>query len=74
MGEVTMIRANIDAIRRALVAAGIAFIPENGGGEGVRRRKGASPPTEQVYRSVGLESDIHGGPEAPEWLEIETDD
>ncbi len=29
---------NLDAIRRALEAAGIEFIPENGGGAGVRLR------------------------------------
>lgn len=30
----------IDAIRNALEAAGVEFIPENGGGAGVRLRKG----------------------------------
>ena len=30
--------ANMDAIRRALEAAGVEFIPENGGGAGVRMR------------------------------------
>ena len=38
-GPVTMIRANADAIRRALEAAGIEFIPENGGGAGVRLKQ-----------------------------------
>ena len=33
-----MMRANADAIRRALESAGIEFIPENGGGAGVRLR------------------------------------
>ena len=32
---------NLDAIRRALEAAGVEFIPENGGGAGVRLRKSA---------------------------------
>jgi transcriptional regulator with XRE-family HTH domain len=32
----TITPANLDAIRRALEEAGIEFIPENGGGEGVR--------------------------------------
>ncbi len=32
-------RVNMDAIRRALEAAGVEFIPENGGGAGVRLRK-----------------------------------
>ncbi len=31
--------ANMDAIRRALETAGIEFVPENGGGAGVRMRK-----------------------------------
>lgn len=30
---------NLDAIRRALESAGVEFIPENGGGAGVRLRK-----------------------------------
>ena len=29
----------VDAIRRALESAGVEFIPENGGGAGVRLRK-----------------------------------
>ncbi|BCH22096.1 transcriptional regulator [Mesorhizobium sp. L-8-3] len=28
--------ANVEAVQRALEAAGVAFIPENGGGAGVR--------------------------------------
>ncbi|MBL6082103.1 helix-turn-helix transcriptional regulator [Belnapia sp. T18] len=32
-------RNNLEALRRALVTAGIEFIPENGGGAGVRLRK-----------------------------------
>jgi len=31
--------ANVDAVEKALGAAGIAFIPENGGGVGVRLRE-----------------------------------
>ncbi len=38
-GPVTMMRANMDALQRTLEAAGIEFIPENGGGPGVRMRK-----------------------------------
>ena len=34
-------RATIDVIRRALEAAGVEFIDENGGGPGVRLRKAA---------------------------------
>lgn len=33
--------ATLEAIRRALEAAGVEFIPENGGGAGVRLIKGA---------------------------------
>lgn len=32
--------STIEAIRSALEAAGVEFIPENGGGAGVRLRKG----------------------------------
>jgi hypothetical protein len=32
-------RATLDVIRRALEAAGVEFIDENGGGAGVRLRK-----------------------------------
>lgn len=35
-------RNNLEAIRNALQAAGIELIPENGGGAGVRLRKGVS--------------------------------
>lgn len=38
-GVPSITAANLDAIRRALEAAGIQFIPENGGGAGVRLRK-----------------------------------
>jgi transcriptional regulator with XRE-family HTH domain len=38
-GPLRMIRANAQALRSALEAAGIQFIPENGGGPGVRLRK-----------------------------------
>ncbi len=33
-------RASLDVTRRALEADGVEFIPENGGGPGVRLRKG----------------------------------
>jgi hypothetical protein len=38
-GEIPVTLANEAALRRALEAAGIEFIEENGGGEGVRFRK-----------------------------------
>lgn len=31
--------ANVDAVQKALTAIGVTFIPENGGGVGVRLRK-----------------------------------
>jgi hypothetical protein len=43
-GETSMTIANDQAIRRALEAAGVEFIDENGGGPGVRLRK----PTRQT--------------------------
>jgi len=38
-GEISATAANQAAIRRALEAAGVVFIDENGGGAGVRLRK-----------------------------------
>lgn len=38
-GEVSMTAANQAAIRAALESAGVEFVPENGGGPGVRLRK-----------------------------------
>ena len=35
-GPPPLTAANLDAIRRALEAGGVEFIPENGGGAGVR--------------------------------------
>jgi hypothetical protein len=40
-GETSMTMANDLAVRRVLEAAGVEFIDENGGGPGVRLRKGA---------------------------------
>ena len=36
-------RSTLDVIRRALEAAGVEFIDENGGGAGVRLRKPQAP-------------------------------
>lgn len=38
-GTVQMTTVNVEAIRAALDTAGVVFIPENGGGAGVRLRK-----------------------------------
>jgi len=38
-GEISMTAANDLAVRRALEAAGVEFLDENGGGPGVRLRK-----------------------------------
>ena len=37
-GEVKMTAANARAVQRSLEEAGVEFIPENGGGAGVRMR------------------------------------
>lgn len=42
-GDIPVTTANELAIRRALEAAGIVFIGENGGGAGVRLRQPARP-------------------------------
>jgi hypothetical protein len=39
-GKTLPVTNNLDAIQRALEAAGVEFIEENGGGPGVRFRKG----------------------------------
>jgi len=39
MGEGTPRTATLEAIRTALEAAGVEFVPENGGGAGVRLKK-----------------------------------
>ena len=41
-GPVQMNRSTAEAIRRALDAAGVEFIPENGGGPGVRMKKNST--------------------------------
>jgi hypothetical protein len=41
-GPVSVTAANAEAMRFALEGAGVEFIPENGGGAGVRLRKGQS--------------------------------
>jgi transcriptional regulator with XRE-family HTH domain len=41
-GEIPVTSANEAAIRKALEAAGVEFIDENGGGVGVRMRKPAN--------------------------------
>ena len=42
-GEIPVTSANEAALRKALEAAGVVFIEENGGGSGVRFRKPAKP-------------------------------
>jgi transcriptional regulator with XRE-family HTH domain len=43
LGQRKPIAVTIDAIQRALEGAGVVFIPENGGGAGVRRKMPAAP-------------------------------
>jgi hypothetical protein len=49
-GEIPVTLANEAAMRRALEAAGIAFISGNGGGEGVRFRKLQDRKKEKQHR------------------------
>jgi transcriptional regulator with XRE-family HTH domain len=44
-GTTASMRANLDAMQRALEAGGVIFVPENGEGPGVRLRK-SQPPAE----------------------------
>jgi transcriptional regulator with XRE-family HTH domain len=43
--------ATLRALQRALEAAGVEFIPENGGGAGVRLKHRTSPPGEGEHSS-----------------------
>jgi transcriptional regulator with XRE-family HTH domain len=60
----------ISALQAALEAAGAEFIDENGGGPGVRLKKGGTPhaadPECPQLRSVGPEDEDRAGPEAPQ--------
>ena len=47
-GELTGREETVAAIRTALEATGVEFIPENGGGAGVRLRKPAALPGEDL--------------------------
>jgi transcriptional regulator with XRE-family HTH domain len=42
-GESQLIRANLVAVCQALEKAGVEFIDANGGGPGIRLRKGGTP-------------------------------
>ncbi|MCJ2039540.1 transcriptional regulator [Methylobacterium sp. J-059] len=42
-GPLSVTAANADAIRKAIEAAGVEFIAENGGGAGVRFRERKAP-------------------------------
>ena len=42
-GAIKANASTLNAIRRALEEAGVEFIPENGGGAGVRMRKARAP-------------------------------
>ncbi len=53
-GPVSAYASTVDAIRRALEGAGIEFLDENGGGDGVRRRLGA--PAASPSKSAGSAS------------------
>jgi hypothetical protein len=44
--SVSVTAADVQALRRALEKAGVEFIPENGGGVGVRFAKRSRPPDE----------------------------
>ena len=53
--------ANIEAVYRTLVDAGIIFVPENGGGVGIRLRK----PPEQIDPEVTSASKPPAAPGSP---------
>ncbi len=47
-GKRTPIANNISAMQKAMEAAGVQFISENGGGAGVRLRRRMAPPDEGI--------------------------
>ena len=51
-GEIPVTLPNEAALRRALEAAGVEFIDENGGGPGLRLRKSVAP-KKPVRKSIG---------------------
>src|SRR5262249_34775763 len=52
-GEISMTAANDLAVRRALEAAGVEFIDENGGGPGVPRGGGAGTGRGEKHKKGG---------------------
>jgi transcriptional regulator with XRE-family HTH domain len=69
---------NLAAIQTSLEAAGVMFIPENGGGAGLRLRKPGSTaraedPEHPTLRSVGPEDEDRAGPEAPDTTDLAID-
>jgi transcriptional regulator with XRE-family HTH domain len=50
--------SNIEAVYKALISAGIALVPENGGGVGVRLAKPASAATRES-KSAGDTETVH---------------
>lgn len=48
IGKRTPIPNNTSAMQRAMEGEGVEFIPENGGGAGVRLRKRMAPPDEGI--------------------------
>ncbi len=57
-GQATTIPATLAAIQRALEAAGVEFIPENGGGAGVRLRKELPMLVQEIVRGTNRRSDL----------------
>jgi transcriptional regulator with XRE-family HTH domain len=62
-GRSVPVQNNIDAIQRVLEAAGVSFIPENGGGAGVRLVKPTTAgPSEAEVIQYPEFKDGDGGP------------
>jgi transcriptional regulator with XRE-family HTH domain len=70
IGNRTPYARTLGALQVALEAAGIEFIPENGGGAGVRLRQRSTShiadPQFPEMRSVGPEDEDRAGPGVPE--------
>ncbi|MBX3492134.1 MAG: helix-turn-helix domain-containing protein [Parvibaculum sp.] len=60
-GSLMAVRVDtIEALKRAIQAGGIEFIPENGGGAGIRFRDREAPPSDEGIKPDKLTSENDG--------------
>lgn len=64
-GRTTPVPNNLDALRRAFEAAGVQFIPQNGGGAGVRLRDRCDATDDEVAPGKAQKMRGHKGEDTP---------